>query len=223
MIKHTTIAAIFCAVFLQVIPATPAYAGGLWKWNCQNEPLVSFWEKDIGGNELSGKGTICATPLGLWSTLSVRGLTLGNTYTTWWIYIDDPDACANFPLTPDNSPVPFPEPAGYAGRCGLADFFTESETGDFLDPLAVFGRMDSVIAKRRHRTRFAGDLRDFVPSSGSQIWMFVFGHGPADTTDKRQLARQLLTPEDPSSGTPHLGIAGRPFGYPAGVVVIRIP
>ena len=223
MIKYSTVVAIFCATLLQALPATPAHAGGQWKWNCQTERLTSFWEKDIGGNELSGKGTICATPYGLWSTLSVRGLTRGNSYTTWWVYIDDADACANFPLTPENSEVPFAEPEGYAGRCGLADFFTESESGDFLDPLAVFGRMDSVIAKRKYRTRFAGDLRHFVPSPGSQIWMFVFGHGPADTTDKRQLARQLLTPEDPASGAPHLGIAGRPFGYPAGVVVIRVP
>lgn len=223
MIKHTTVAAIFCAVCLQALPAAPAYAGGSWNWNCKNERLTSFWEKDIGGDELSGRGTICATPFGLWSTLSVRGLTPGNAYTTWWVYIDDPDSCANFPLTPDNAPVPFNEPVGYAGRCGLADFFTQAESGDFLDPLAVFGRMDSVVARHKRRTRFAGDLRDFVPSSGSQIWMFVFGHGPADTTDKRQLARQLLTPEDPGSGAPHLGITGRPFGYPAGVVVIETP
>lgn len=223
MIKYSLITAISFALFLQLLPATPVYASDSWYWNCDNQPLTSFWEKDIAGNELSGRGTICATPFGLWSTLSVRGLTRGNAYTTWWVYIDDPDSCANVPLTPDNSPVPFNEPVGYAGRCGLADFFTAAESGEFLDPLAVFGRMDSVTAQRKHRTRFAGDLRDFVPSSGSQIWMFVFGHGPADTTDKRQLARQLLTPEDPGSGIPHLGIAGRPFGYPAGVVVIQIP
>lgn len=49
----------------------------------------------------------------------------------------------------------------------------------------------------------------------------MFGHGAADTNDKRQLARQLLTPEDPGAGVPHLGIEGRPFGYPAGVVVVE--
>ena len=40
----------------------------------------------------------------------------------------------------------------------------------------------------------------------------VFGHGAADITDGRRLARQLLTPEDPSIGAPHLGVS--PDGYP---------
>ena len=102
-------------------------------------------------------------------------------------------------------------------------FLTPDPSGEFLNPLVVYGRMDSVVADRRRKIRFAGDVRSFSPSPGSQVWMFVFGHGPADTTDKRQLARQLLTPEDPLSGVPHLGIAGRPFGYPAAVVVIDIP
>lgn len=146
----------------------------------------------------------------------------GNAYTVWWVYIDDPASCANFPL-PSPDVIPFPETEDYAGPCGLADFFTPDPSEEFLNPLAVFGRMDSVIAAHKRKTRFAGDLRGFTPSSGSQVWMFLFGHGPADESDKRQLARQLLTPEDPSSGVPHLGIEGRPHGYPAGVVVFDIP
>lgn len=217
---------VLSAVLLPLTPATSAHASGFW--NCDSEPLTSFWEEDVGFNELSGRGTVCATPLGLWSTMQVRGLTPGNAYTTWWVYIDDPESCINFPLPqgfplPDGSKIPFDEPAGYAGRCGLADFGTPDPSGEFANPLGVFGRMDSVVARRKHRTRFAGDLRSFSPSSGSQVWLFLFGHGPADESDKRQLARQLLTPEDPASGTPHVGIEGRPFGYPAGVVVIDIP
>lgn len=209
-------------VLLQSLPASVAYADYGWYWNCNRERLVDFWGEAIEGNELSGRGLVCATPLGMWSTLSVRGLTAGNAYTVWWVYIDKPDECAATPL-PSPEVIPFPEPAGYAGRCGLADFFTPSASGDFLDPLAVFGRMDSVIAGNERRTRFAGDMRSFQPSPGSQVWLFVFGHGPADQSDKRQLARQLLTPEDPASGVPHVGIDGRPFGYPAAVVVMTMP
>lgn len=208
------------ATLLQLAPTNEAQAGGFW--NCESNPLTSFWEKQVGGSELSGQGTVCATPFGLWSTLQVRGLTSGNAYTTWWVYIDDPASCAQFPL-PSPDVIPFPEPTNFAGPCGLADFFTPDASGEFLNPLAVFGRMDSVIASNHRKTRFAGDLRDFTPSSGSQVWLFIFGHGPADRSDKRQLARQLLTPEDPASGTPHVGIEGRPYGYPAGVVVIDIP
>lgn len=208
------------AALLQFAPLNAAHAGGFW--NCESSELESFWEGYVGGNELSGRGTVCMTPFGLWSTMQVQGLTAGNAYTTWWVYIDDPASCANFPL-PSPEVIPFPEPANYAGPCGLADFFTMDPSGEFLNPLAVFGRMDSAIPGGRRITRFAGDLRDFKPSPGSQVWLFVFGHGPADQSDKRQLARQLLTPEDPGSGTPHVGIAGRPYGYPAGVVVINVP
>ena len=191
-------------------------------WQCERESLTSFWEQDIVGQKLSGRGAVCTTKRGVLSHMQVRGLTPGNAYTVWWVYIDDPASCAGVRLTPENSEVPFPEPNGYAGRCGLADFFTPNAAGDGLDPLAVFGRMDSAVAGGGWRTWFAGDLRGLVPSPGSQVWMFVFGHGPADVNDKRQLARQLLTPEDPGTGIPHLGIEGRPFGYPAGVVVIDI-
>ena len=210
------------AVFVQFIPVGAAHADASWRWNCKNQSLVDFWGEEIESSRLSGRGLVCATPLGLWSTLRVEGLTPGNAYTVWWVYIDDPASCANFPL-PSPDVIPFPEPEGYAGPCGLADFFTPDPSEELLNPLAVFGRMDSVIAAHKRKTRFAGDLRSFTPSSGSQVWMFLFGHGPADQSDKRELARQLLTPEDPNSGAPHLGIEGRPYGYPAGVVVFDIP
>ena len=222
MITRYIAVGIACSLLvIALVPAGPAHADGQWFWNCESDPLVDFWGAEIEGSELSGRGTVCATPLGLWSTMSVRGLTPGNAYTVWWVYIDDPDACADFPL-PSPDVIPFPEPENYAGRCGLADFFTPDESGEFLNPLAVFGRMDSVVAGNSRHTRFAGDLRSLSPSSGSQVWLFIFGHGAADDSDKRQLARQLLTPEDPGAGAPHLGIEGSPFGYPAGVVVLEM-
>ncbi len=219
MIRANLFTILLSTILLQFLPLEAAHSSGWWNWDCQKESLTSYWEEPIAGNELSGKGTVCASHSGLWSTMSVKGLTAGNAYTVWWVYIDNPAACVNFPL-PSPAAIPFPEPANYAGRCGLADFFTPSESGKYLDPLVVYGRMDSVVASDHRRTRFSGDLRSFRPSSGSQVWMFIFGHGPADHSDTRQLARQLLTPEDPLSGTPHLGIEGRPFGYPAGVVVL---
>ncbi|MEO1245623.1 MAG: hypothetical protein AAFX56_08045 [Pseudomonadota bacterium] len=205
---------------LAVVCSGSANAGERNSWQCEREPLTSFWEQDIAGHELSGRGKVCASKHGVLSHMRVRGLTPGNAYTVWWVYIDNPDSCAGIRLTPENSEVPFAEPSGYAGRCGLADFFTPNEAGDGLDPLAVFGRMDSAVAENARRTWFVGDLRGLTPSPGSQVWMLVFGHGPADVGDGRQLARQLLTPEDPGTGAPHLGIEGRPYGYPAGVVVV---
>ncbi len=202
---------------------TEASGASSWGWYCDQEAVTSYWEQDITGQAIKGRGGLCTTPFGMFSSLRLSGLTPGNAYTVWWVYIDKPHDCVGFPLTPDNSDVPFPEPAGYAGSCGLADFFTVDPSGDFLNPLVVYGRMDGVVAHSKRRTWFSGDVRSFTPDSGSQVWMFVFGHGPADESDKRQLARQLLTPEDPLSGVPHLGIEGRPFGYPAAVAVFDIP
>ena len=190
-----------------------------WGWYCDSQPVVDFWEQALIGNGAS----LCATPFGMYSSMRVRGLTAGNPYTVWWVYIDKPEACANFPLTPETAPIPVPEPIGYATPCGLADFFTPDASGEFLNPLAVFGRMDGAIVRSRSLANFQGSLRSFEPSPGSQSWLFVFGHGPAASGDKRQLARQLLTPEAPGSGTPHVGIEGQPLGYPSAVAVFRIP
>lgn len=220
--KTSAFAVLASILVVGAAPIEPVQAGPGRAWNCERDGLTSFWEGDIAGRELKGGGVVCATSRGLWSQMQVRGLTPGNAYTVWWVYIDDPASCAGVRLTPENSEVPFSEPAGYAGACGLADFFTPDAGGGHLDPLAVFGRMDSVIAGQGKRTWFWGDLRGMTPSQGSQVWLFLFGHGPADADDKRQLARQLLTPEDPGTGSPHLGIEGRPFGYPAGVVVVDI-
>ena len=218
-----TRSAIAAAFLFTILVLSSRAEAGQYDWlDCDHQKLTSFWEEQIAGTPVRGRATLCKTPFGLWSTISARGLTPGNAYTVWWVYIDRPEQCAGQPL-PSPEVIPFPEPPEYAGTCGLADFFTPDESGAFLDPLAVFGRMDGSIVRTGYRTRFAGDWRDFQPRGGSQVWMFVFGHGPADTSDKRQLARQLLTPEDPASGAPHLGIDGRPFGYPAGVVVFDIP
>ncbi|MEM9529913.1 MAG: hypothetical protein AAGA23_03275 [Pseudomonadota bacterium] len=191
--------------------------------NCVVQPITDFWEGAFTGGPLGGGAGLCATRRGLQANMQVTGMKEGNAYTVWWVYVDNPGACVNFPLTTENSEVPVDEPLGYATPCGLADFFTPDESGEFLNPLVVFGRMDGAVAKQRNRHWLSGDFKDFVPASGSQVWLFVFGHGPADLEDKRQLARQLLTPEDPLSGIPHLGIEGRPFGYPAGVAVFDVP
>lgn len=191
--------------------------------NCDVTPVTDFWHGAFTGNEMGGRAGLCTTRRGLTGNMQVSGMIPGSPYTVWWVYIDNPGACVNFPLTPENSDVPIPEPLGYATPCGLADFFTPDESGEFLNPLAVFGRMDGILANDRRTNNFKGSFKDFYPSSGSQVWMFVFGHGPAKLEDNRELARQLLTPEDPLSGIPHVGIEGRPFGYPAGVAVFRIP
>ena len=223
--KNISMAAAALVVLSGTALPTPAQAGGYNGWGlvCDTSPLTTIWEDDVGFDELKGRGGFCASRYGTFGSMSVRGLTPGNAYTVWWVYIDKPEECANFPLTPAVADIPFDEPAGYANGCGFADFFTVDPEENIVNPLVVYGRMDSVVAHNKRRTVFSGDIRDFEPAPGSQVWMLIFGHGPADTHDKRQLARQLLTPEDPASGTPHVGIEGRPWGYPSGVVVFDVP
>lgn len=150
------------------------------------------------GTPADGHARLCVNSRGLQASMDVRGLLPGDAYTVWWVYFDDPAACES------------------AFECGLPDF-----AGD--NPLAVFGRMDGAVIDGRGREMFSGRLRDFAPSPGSQVWLLVFGHGAADRLDNRHLARQLLTPEDPHAGIPHLGneVDG-PLGFPAAVAVFSI-
>ena len=177
---------------LSQVSVVPLAAAGS-KSRCDVQPLVS----DIG---IEGRATLCVTSSGLRARMRTKRLVVGDAYTVWWVYFDDPSSCE----------VP--------GQCGSAADFAGP------NPLAVFGRMDSVVARHSGRAGFSGSVRGLEPSPGSQIWLWLFGHGEADTVDKRHLARQLLTPEDPSAGKPHLGndVDG-PLGFSAGLIIFDIP
>ncbi len=146
----------------------------------------------------NGDARLCRSERGLSAQISVQDLVAGHAYTVWWVYFDDPASC----VTPN--------------MCDLVDF-----AGD--NPLAVFGRMDGMIAGPLGRGQFFGRFRDMTPTEGSQVWLLIFGHGPADHDDKRHLARQLLTPEDPHAGTPHLGnVVDGALGFPEAVAVFTL-
>ncbi len=186
------------------------------RWSCDSEPVQTFWEAEITGQALGGRANVCLTRESTRFLGRVDGLTVGNAYTLWWVYIDDASACDPTFLVPGpETPIPAPEPQFYAGNCSIIDFFGEK-------PLAVFGRMDGGVPQKNEPQYFSGVLNDFKPAPGSQVWAFIFGHGPADEMDNARRARQLLTPEDPTAGVPHLGnnVDG-PGGYPAGVIVFE--
>ena len=145
-----------------------------------------------------GHGLMCTTRHGVRAGLYLKNLVPGDAYTVWWIYFDDPTLCGDQEC----------EDVGFGGE----------------NPLAVFGRMDSSIAPQNGKLRFSGRIGGFEPSSGAQIWLWLFGHGPADIFDGRHLARQLLTPELPGAGAPHLGneIDGL-LGFAAAVAKFDIP
>jgi len=147
--------------------------------------------------------------------MRVRNLTPGNAYTVWWVYFDNAAACTATPENPED-PLPlFLAPT----LCGALENWGPNDAID-NSPLAVFGRMDAAVPTHS-REHFSGQIRDFRPSPGSQVLLLIFGHGAADNVDRQHLARQLLTPEDPGAGFPHLGI--EPNGYPVAVAVYTIP
>jgi hypothetical protein len=153
------------------------------------------------GPGVEGKATLCVDAKGVSGTMQTKHLQPGDAYTVWFSYLDDPAQCVG----------------GGPGVCGDADF-----GGD--NPLGVFGRFDSAVAPGNGKVDFEGRVRGLQLSSGSQVQLLMFGHGPADENDGRHLARQLLTPEDPGAGAPHLGnIVDGPGFTPTAVAVFNIP
>jgi hypothetical protein len=75
---------------------------------------------------------------------------------------------------------------------------------------------------------FSGNVRNLRLSSGSQVWLIAHFHGFASVDDNRELARQLLTPQDPILGVPAGGalvdlVNGQAKGRPAFIAIFDIP
>jgi hypothetical protein len=84
--------------------------------------------------------------------------------------------------------------------------------------------MDAAIAGAKGRLHLTGEFHDLRFSHGSSVWIIMFEHGPASTTDNRFLARQLLTPQLPILGPPGLGApADGSVGHPVALAVFNIP
>ena len=130
----------------------------------------------LASSGISGTARLCSSDSGTHADMSAEKLTTGDAYTMWFVYFDDRAACATQP-------------------CTGADALGE-------DPVAVFGRMDGVVADDSGAAKFSGDFRDLRLSQGSEVWLLMFGHGPANTEDNRARARQLLTPQSPKLGAP---------------------
>lgn len=155
----------------------------------------------LSGSGIQGNAILCINSNDVRGELQTKHLMAGDAYTVWFVYFDDPSQCVD----------------GGPGVCGPTDF-----TGD--KPLGVFGRFDSVVAPQNGKAHFSGRVRDLHPAHGSQIWLLMLRHGPVDMTDGAHRARQLLTPEDPGAGAPHLGnIIDGTLGTDAAIVPFTIP
>jgi hypothetical protein len=162
---------------------------------CTMESIVA-----LGTTPIEGDAFLCVDSNGVRAKLHARGLTPGDAYTIWFTYLDDPSKCA----TP--------------GQCGALEDFGN------VNPVGVFGRLDSAVAPPNGKVNFSGQVRGLRLSSGSQVWLAMNGHGPANASDNRALARQLLTPEDPPLGAPQLGnFVDGPRSVSAAIAIFNIP
>jgi len=136
---------------------------------------------------IKGNAFLCPGKGGVTAKLEASGLIAGDAYTFWFIYIPDGTTCA----------------------ADQATCFGASAGGGQQNvvPAEAFGRMSDVVAPKNGKATISGSIPGLVLSSGSQVWLLLKGHGAANT-DSLALARQLLTPEDPTVGAPNLGIIG---------------
>jgi hypothetical protein len=169
---------------------SPAVAQAHDHKNCNSQEVTPL------GENVTGHANLCILPQGIRGSMKARGLTPGDAYTLWLVYIDDPTVC-------DPSTL---------------DCF------DDADPQGVFGRFDSTVGSGDGNFTFLGRVDGMKPSHGSLFFLLLYAHGPADYDDGRKLARQLLTPEDPDAGAPHLGnIIDGPGFVPAAIAVYVVP
>ena len=162
---------------------------------CQQQPLGALAET------VHGNGFLCSLPGDVTAGLVVSGLTPDNAYTFWFIYIPDGTTCG----------------------ADQATCFGASATGGQQNavPAEAFGRLSDVIAPKNGKAILFGDVPGLRLSKGSQVWLLLKGHGPANTSDNLARARQLLTPEDPTVGAPNLGIIGGNAADNSGLAVFN--
>ena len=201
--KKSVFTSVSLALVTMLATFTPISAAHAQSEGCAQQQVnsINLVEFDIGGEAL-----LCTLSNELNGQIKLTGLTPGNAYTVWWVYFDDPSQCLGTTFLP----VPL---GGGESVCDLIDF-----EGD--KPQGVFGRMASGIATRNGKLILRDEFGGMQPSNRAEVWMLVFGHGTAEMSDGSALARQLLTPEDPNVGAPHLGnIIDGLRGYPAASAV----
>ena len=160
---------------------------------CQKQPIGSAQEA------VTGSGFVCPGPGGVSARLEASGLTPGNAYTLWFIYVPDGAACA----------------------ADEATCFGANGTGGDKNavPTEAFGRLSDVVAPKNGKATVSGDVPGLQLSKGSQVWLLLNGHGALNTSDNLARARQLLTPEDPSVGAPNLGVLSLPASDHAALTI----
>lgn len=200
--RKKLLASLVSALGLSTLLAVPAGAAPLsdtW-WDQSNPPAQSNCLESplapMANSGVVGSAQLCLTEQGVRANVQADNLNAGNAYTTWMVYFDDPSVCAAKPCAPADA------------------------IGD--DPAGVVTRIDGVVADGGPES-FAGMYRNLRLSHGGEVHIPIFGHGPANAEDHRELARQLLTPQDPALGAMGGAAVDGPIGAPVAVAIFYLP
>ena len=178
---QTQIASTIVTALILLATSTPKVIAADECRTDQSQPVMAQ-----NGSSVSGHGTLVVNNEGADVVIRAENLTPGVAYTAWFVYFNNTAQC----LVPH--------------ACAPPDLITP-----LSDPVGVFGRMDSGVAGGNGQLTFKGTLRDFHVSAGSAVHVALFAHGPANTTDNRVRAQQLLTPQAPALGAPGLGVGAQ--------------
>ena len=175
-----SIISVLSALTLAVLcSANPATAAG-------NDCAGTVLKADIGPGPtqppITGTATLCIEDSGVRGQVEAADLFPGHAYTVWIVYFDNPDNCQ------------------MPGACSHPDVISP------YDPQAVLGRFSSGIPSGS-KMIFSGAINGLRLSSGSDVRLVILRHQMA-SDDNRELARQLLSPQDPELGTPGMGVWG---------------
>lgn len=132
---------------------------------------------------VTGNAYLCTDKGGVTAEIDAKGLTPGDAYTFWFVYVDNAAQCA---------------------ADGMAKCVGINLPDDVPD--GAFGRLGDIIAPSNGKGMIEGKVPGLQQSVGSQVMYLLKGHGAANPTDNLARARQLLTPEDATVGSPNLGI-----------------
>jgi hypothetical protein len=178
---QTQIATTVITALLLFVTSTPKAMAADECSTDQSQPVLAQ-----NGSSISGHGTLVVNNEGADAVIRAENLTPGVAYTAWFVYFDDTAQCI------------------VRNACAPADLIMPPN-----NPPGVFGRMDSGVAGANGQLTFRGALRDFRVSAGSAVHVVLFAHGPANATDNRVRAQQLLTPQAPALGAPGLGVGAQ--------------
>lgn len=163
----TVLAALVSARMIGGMPPAPGDAASDLEWFCRAEQLRA--EPHTGRR---GYGWLCIGDRSLRVPLDAEGLTPGDLYEGWLVYVDSTKGCTS---------VPCPLPGLLRG-----------------EPAGVFTRLGVASARDARRAHFAATYHGMTPTRGAQVQVLLVDRGPGIAGEGH--IQQVLTTSWPPHG-----------------------